>query len=137
MSDANKRTVVRLINEAWAGGDLSVLDEVLDASIVAHVGGRVEPVTGLERSRRLLAIYQALLGRVDFTIEDQIAEGDRVATRWTAHLPEAGDEPGTMGISVHRFVDGRIAEAWESWELLSSLDPDGGTDVLDQVGVSL
>jgi steroid delta-isomerase-like uncharacterized protein len=69
-------------------------------------------------ARRLI---DAMPDRVS-TVEDQIAEGDRVVTRWvsrgTPTKPLAGRAPSGRSIAVHgvtisRIVDGRIAEDWE------------------------
>ena len=61
------------------------------------------------------------------TIEDQIAEGDRVATRWTVAGCQTEDLPGIpnkgrcfkmSGITISRVADGKIAEEWLSMDTL-------------------
>jgi predicted ester cyclase len=64
------------------------------------------------------------------TIDDQVAEDDRVATRWTAAMTHQGSltgEPPTgravtfSGITIDRFEDGKIVEAWRSMDTLHLL----------------
>jgi predicted ester cyclase len=64
--------------------------------------------------------------QLEITVEDQIAEGDRVATRWTMR-GTTGDRRDVElpGITISRFVDGRIKEDWthfDSAELTRQLE---------------
>jgi predicted ester cyclase len=75
-------------------------------------------------------------------IEDQIAEGDRVVTRLTAHGRHEGDLPGPIpatgnelrvsAVAIHRIVDGKLAEHWSGSDELGLLvqlgviEPPGG-----------
>ena len=63
--------------------------------------------------------FHKLYPDVRFVIEDQIAEGDRVATRMTATaMSSATGKPVTLiGLNVSRFHEGRIAEEWPVWEV--------------------
>jgi steroid delta-isomerase-like uncharacterized protein len=58
---------------------------------------------------------------LDFTLEEQIAEGDKVITRWSAHGTQLGDfmgipatnkEVNVPGLILYRIADGKIAEHW-------------------------
>jgi predicted ester cyclase len=71
--------------------------------------------------RRYATAYRAAFPDIRVTVEDQLAEDDKVATRWTArgtHLGEflglapTGDEVRVSGIEFDRIIDGRIDEAW-------------------------
>ena len=64
------------------------------------------------------------------TIEDQVAEGDRVVTRFTSRgtqlgplmgIEPTGRKAAWMGITVDRIADGRIAESWASWDMMGML----------------
>ena len=61
---------------------------------------------------------------------DQVAEGDRVATRWPAKMrpadaapstQEASDEVSMSGITIERFADGKVVESWRSMDRLRLL----------------
>ena len=70
-----------------------------------------------------------LIGKIDFTIEEQLVAGDKVVSRWTARRSENTDSPGVMGISIHRVSNDRIAETWDTWDMLSVLEIDDGNDI--------
>ena len=62
---------------------------------------------------------------LQFRIDDQLAEGDKVMTRWTVsgtHKGQLGPVPPTnvlvdvTGTNIHRFADGKIVESWENWD---------------------
>lgn len=137
MPEAERESVRRLILETWGKGDLSLLEALLDDQVLVHYGALPEPLVGVNAYREFLGAYQALLGRVTFSVEDQLEDGDKVVTRWTVRANDAPDEPGAMGISIHRFADGRIAESWVTWDTVSAEDMDGPTDVLSEVGVTI
>ena len=68
----------------------------------------------------------ATLSEAKLTVDDMVAEGDKVVTRWTMTALHSGEFMGvpptnqliTMhGIIIDRFVDGRVAEAWESFDM--------------------
>jgi predicted ester cyclase len=61
------------------------------------------------------------------TVEDQVAEGDKVVTRWIAHgtqkgpflgIPPTGKSGTMTGVEIDRFVDGKAAECWTSADYL-------------------
>jgi steroid delta-isomerase-like uncharacterized protein len=67
---------------------------------------------------------------IHYTINDMVAEGERIATRWTlrgTHLGEffgiaaTGNSVSVEGIHILRFVEGQIVECWEVWDQLSML----------------
>ena len=143
----NKRELVgRLLEEVWGKGNLALLPDLLSEGISAHVAAHSEAIEGIDDYRRFVAAYNGLLGEVRFSVEDQLEEGDRLATRWTAWLPSGENEEGprgeqdllpVMGISIHRFADDRIAESWDTWDALSAMGQSRGLDVLDALDVGL
>lgn len=82
MSDVNKRLVRRLIEEAQQGGNLAVVDELLAEDFVDHT-----PLPGLPPTRdgvsMLFAGMRQAFPDLRVTIEEQIADEEKVATRKT------------------------------------------------------
>lgn len=85
---------------------------------------------GLLRYEELLKGSHAAFPDLKVTIEDQIAEGDKVATRWTAAGTQAGEYLGVAptgkrvvltAIHIHRIENDRIAELWEEINLYNIL----------------
>ena len=66
-------------------------------------------------------MYRNAFPDLHFTIDEQIAEGDKVVTRWTAHgtnkgellgMPATDKSTTVTGIAVDRIANGKIAESW-------------------------
>jgi predicted SnoaL-like aldol condensation-catalyzing enzyme len=106
----------RLINER----DLSVCDELLADDYVDHDAPATVP-PGPGETKRFVA--QMLKDRPDMqiTVEDILAEGDRVALRniWHWTDGESGDKQQQMGILILRLNDaGLIAERWSAYVMI-------------------
>ena len=110
--------------EMWNEGNLDVIEAALapDAVIHAGVDGDLDAARGL---REVVNAYRAAFPDLEFTIVDQIAEGDLVATRYTATGTHDGELGGVAptgrratitGINVCRFDEGAIVEAWDTWD---------------------
>lgn len=114
MSKENK-DIVRRWNEEFWKGNLDVSDEVLAPDCVFHgIGGPQEIKESLSRLSRGMPDGQ-------ITVEDQIAERDKVVTRWTIHgthlgeiwgVPPTGKQLHYTGISINRLAGGKIVEDW-------------------------
>jgi predicted ester cyclase len=67
---------------------------------------------GREGLRRSVGLYTALFDNLRFDVEDQVWEGDRVASRWAMHGTHRGRRVTLRGITISRFEHGRIVEDW-------------------------
>jgi len=92
-------------------------------------------VHGREGIKRFVATFRAASPDICCVVEDQIAEGDLVVTRWTAHgthrkellgIPPTDNPLTVTGIEFDRIVDGKIDETWLAYHLFtdSGLDPE-------------
>lgn len=118
--ESNKKLVRRIYEEALNDRHLEVLDDLVAQNYVENspLPGQGNGLEGIrERYRTLI---QALDPR--FTIEDLIAEADRVAVRWTnsgTHvgelfgIPPTGRSFSIPGIDIYRLEDGKLAEHWD------------------------
>ena len=66
----------------------------------------------LPAMRRMLEDLKAAVPDFRIVIEDQLVEGDRVATRVTFTGTRAGEPVSTMGIAIDELSDGRVARMW-------------------------
>jgi steroid delta-isomerase-like uncharacterized protein len=122
LSETNKTVSRRLFEEVWNKGNMAVLNEIIAKDLVNSGPGTLPGLpTGPEGSKQLVTVYRNAFPDVHFTIDEQIAEGDKVVTRWTAHGTHQGELVGisatgksstVTGIAVDRIVDGKIAESW-------------------------
>jgi len=124
---------VRVTGEEILGqGKLSIIDEIHTPSYIGHAP--LEHMRGPEGCKELVARYRAALPDIRWSIEEMITQGDRVVFGWSTRWTHKGDLGGiaptgkkgtTMGISICRITDGRIAEEWATWDALDSLQQIG------------
>ena len=91
MSRENKALARRVFEEIWNAGELDVADEVFDADYVNH-GLGIEP--GPAPFKQYVSAYLSAFPDCRFTIEDEVAEEDKVVTRWTATGTHTGELMG-------------------------------------------
>ncbi|MGW0466931.1 ester cyclase [Streptomyces sp. NPDC003027] len=133
-----KTTARRFFELASADGGLPPLDEIFDEDYHDHDPANPQDVIGMDAVRRELDEWRGGF-RFRFTVEDQIAEGDRVCTRWTWNATHTGDfmgieatgkEVSMSGTVVHRFrEDGKIVEGWWQYDLLGLMGQLGAVEV--------
>jgi steroid delta-isomerase-like uncharacterized protein len=137
MSEENKALVRRyFFEEIWVKGNLDLIDELLTTDFVRHGPTATEgEVRGQEGFESLVSMYRNALPDLRVPIEDQIAEGDRVVTRWTArgtHQGElmgnapTGNQATVTGILVDRISGGKIEEEWADYDTLHLMQQIGG-----------
>jgi steroid delta-isomerase-like uncharacterized protein len=122
LSETNKTISRRFFEEAFGKGKLNVLDEIIAADHVnTGPGALPESPAGPEGTKQLVTLYRNAFPDLHFTIDEQIAEGDKVVTRWTAvgtnkgellGMPATGKSSTVTGIVVDRIANGKIAESW-------------------------
>ena len=126
--DDRKRLVGRYYHEVLTGRRLDVLDALLAPGFVGHdpAGAMIDRAGYFSAVRMMHTAFGTLVVRVD----DQIAERDRVTTRWSATgthtgafagVPATGREVTMSGIDIHRLDGDRLAELWEQLDLASLL----------------
>ena len=106
----------RAIEEVCSGRDLDSIAAVYHPNFVDHVN-RLE-YRGHDGARRSVALYLELFPDLRFEVDDQVSEGDRVATRWTLRGTHRGRSVELRGIVISRFEDGRIIEDWAASDML-------------------
>lgn len=127
-TEANKRIVRRYYEEVLNAGDVETLDKLAVADYVEHdpLPGQAAGREGLTQRVRMLR--SAFAPR--FSIEDVVAEGDKVVVRWIhrgTHVgaflgrPPTGKSFAMAGIDIHRLRDGRLAEHWHVVDLFGQL----------------
>ncbi|NJO24372.1 MAG: ester cyclase [Sphingomonadales bacterium] len=137
MSEQNKARIRRVIEEAYSQGNLAVVDEVAASNLVIHTTS--QDIRGRDGAKQYVAMMRTAFPDLHFTIEDQIAVGDMVVTRWTAWgthkgifqgVPATGREIRLMGTDIDRMTDGRVVECWahvDELGLMQQLGAIGGS----------
>ena len=115
----------RIWIEGLNRGDVSVADAVFVPDCVVHMTGVPEPLRGLGPWKELVGGLLRAFPDIQFTIDDQLVHGDRVAFRWRAtatHTGPLGAAPPTGkpvaldGLILDRMGDGKVLERWEQWD---------------------
>jgi predicted ester cyclase len=119
-ASAENREVARTaLEQVCARGDMALAPRCYAEDFVDHVG-RVE-YRGLEGVRRSTGLYRRLFDDLAFDVVDQVAEGDRVASRWVLTGSNRGRSVRLSGITISRLREGRIVEDWSAFDGLELL----------------
>ncbi len=102
--------------EIWSDGTVDRLRELLAPGYVGHIRGNVSEERDADALVDSIARFRRRFPGVRFTVTEQIAAGDRVATRLSA---VRGDEELAVGMNFSRWQDGRLAEEWALWERIA------------------
>ena len=125
----NKALVRRFVDEVQSGGNIDLIDEVCSPGFVNHSAPPGIPADR-EGIKILTAMFRGAFPDSHFTIEDMVAEGDKVVTRKTFHGTHEGEFMGmppsgravSMGlIDIVRISDGRVVEHWSVGDSLGMM----------------
>ena len=128
--EQNKATFRRYVEEAGNEGNLELADEIFDRYLAHQSDGSVLE-RGPEDVKRFMGEFRQAFPDFHSTIEDQIAEGDKVVTRWTMRGTHQGEFRGiaptgkqitVTGIGIFRFSDeGKVIESWDNFDQLGMM----------------
>jgi predicted ester cyclase len=128
MSEQNKAIIRRLFDDHWNAKDEALLGELFAPTVSLHTpdGG----YTGLKGAMALLQSYATPFPDFHLAIEELLADGDKVAVKWTFTGTHSGPLTASKRvkvpncIAIYRIADGKIAEgsmAWNKYELLRQI----------------
>ena len=126
MSIEENKALVRRFWEEWSKGNLGIVDELEASNCVSH-GPGVREIRGPEGLKQLLATVLTALPDYHVTVEDMVAEGDKVVARLTETGTHQGDFQGipptgkwctVSSINISRIVGGKIVETWSEADML-------------------
>ena len=138
-AESNKALSRRVLEEAFNAGNIDAIDELVTTDFVNHDAALPEAMIGPEAAKATISGYRTAFPDLRITIEEQIADDQGVATRWSAKgthegdlmgMPPTGKQSTVTGITIDRIVDGRIAESWTNWDTLGMLQQLGVVPVL-------
>jgi serine phosphatase RsbU (regulator of sigma subunit) len=126
--EENKAIFRRYVEEAWNQSNLELADEIFDRYLAHQPNGSVLE-RGPEDVRRFIGEFHSAFPDFHCAIEDQIAQDDRVMTRWRLRgthqgefrgLAPTGEEVQINGIGIFRFSsEGKVVESWDSYDQLN------------------
>lgn len=120
MTIEDSKVVVRRYFESWNANDLEMLDSILSPDVVDHTANPGQPA-GREGFHEFYRAWHTAFPGFRADIEDMVAEGNRVATRWTFHGRHLGVYNGSAptgrdvsftAVSIEYVTDGLITDEW-------------------------
>ena len=129
MSEQNKAALQHWTDEGFNKQNLDEFDVYFSPGLVNHALPPGLPA-GLEGTKMLASVFLAAYPDLQITLEDVVAEGDKVVARWSAQgthqgdlmgIPPTGKEVTITGIVIDRFENGRSVERWENIDQLGMM----------------
>jgi steroid delta-isomerase-like uncharacterized protein len=125
MSEENKA----LVQRSWEISNPEGLDEFYPPDVVWH--NPDQDLRGIEEAKQFVGMYFQAFPDTSFSVEDMIAEGDKVVSRFRVRGthqgeteefgPPTGRQVEQEGITIHRIEGGKIVEEWNQYDNLSTL----------------
>lgn len=134
-------TARRFFETLAAKGELPPLDDLFAENYHAHDPANEQDTMGMDAMRREIEMWRGGFD-LDFTLDDQICDGDRVCTRWTGNATHKGEFMGIAptgrkvvmtGTTIFRFGEhGKIVEGWWQYDRLGLMAQLGVLDTMEQ-----
>jgi steroid delta-isomerase-like uncharacterized protein len=141
-AEENKAVARRWFEDLFNAGNLEVADEIIAPDHINHDPTLPDIPPGPEGQKQIVNLYRGAFTNAHISVEEQLAEGERVATRWTGsgtHQDElmgvapTGNQVTVTGITINRLSGGKIAESWSNYDALGMMQqigaapsPEGG-----------
>ena len=135
-SEGNKALSRKLYEDIMSQGTTALIEQIFTDDYVNH--DTSGPPGGWPRGPQgfyaVTGAYRGAFPDLNFIIEGQVAEGDRVVTRWSARgtntgslagMPPTGKSVAVSGISIERIAGGQIAESWVNFDQMGMLQQMG------------
>ena len=120
-TEENKALVRRIPEEVYNQGKLDVADEVIDPEYIEHAQLPPDIPPGIPGLKQFVTALRTAFPDFRYTVEDEIAEGDKVVIRLTAsgtqqgdflNIPASGKQASWSEIHICRMADGKLVEHW-------------------------
>ena len=117
MSTEENKALVRRFAQVWNAGNLSIVDELAAPDLTVSYPLLPEVLHGPEAFKQALRQVYAAFPDLQATVEELIAEGDKVAARWTVRgtqrcdfpgIPATGKAAAWSGITIYRLAHGKV-----------------------------
>ena len=139
--EVNRALVQRFVGEVFNRGNLDVVEEIYAPVYIGHTAGLPEQTLGPEGVKEFVELYRSAFPDLHTTIEDTVAEGDKVAYRWTAvgthrgellGVPPSNNRVELTGITIEWIEGGKIVETYNTFDQLGMMRQIGAIPAPEQ-----
>ena len=125
-TEANVAVARRVFDDLFNQGKFDAADEIYAPNHTSH-DPQAPGVNGAAAMKQYIGAYRSAFPDLHITVDDTVAEGDKVALRWTARGTHKGELQGipptgklivTTGINIFLIKDGKVAEEWVNWDTM-------------------
>ena len=133
-TEENKPIVSRFLEAVFTQGNPDVVDALADPNFVVHAPCSEAGGADAQGVKETIAWSHSAFPDLRVTIEDQVAEGGKVATRWTVRGTHQGEMMGAAptgnqvtftGTQTDYISGGKLVESWSNWDTLGMLQQIG------------
>ena len=139
MSAEENKAIMRRFWGVWEQGNfIELIDELLAPDYINHSPGTPDQPAGPEGVKAVVSMFRSGMPDLKVTIDDMIAEGDKVVTRYTIEgthegelfgVPPTGRRASIESMTVERVSDGKIREHWRITDTLDMMQQLGAIPV--------
>jgi steroid delta-isomerase-like uncharacterized protein len=130
MSAEENKDVVRRFWGVWEEGNIGLVDELVAPDYVNHSPGIPDQPEGPEGIKAVVSMFRGGMPDLRVVIDDMIAEGDKVAVRYTLEgthegelfgVPPTGRRISIESVTIERVSGGKIREHWRVTDTLDMM----------------
>ena len=140
--EENKAIVHRIMEEIFNKGNVAAADELIASNFVDHNPVCGQPA-GLEGLKQVVTMFRTAFPDLHCTVEEMIAEGDKVMARGTIRgthkgefmgVPPTGKRVRVTGIDIVRIAGGKVVERWGNFDEMGMMQQLGVVPPPEQAG---
>jgi steroid delta-isomerase-like uncharacterized protein len=129
-SKVNKQIVSRYFNEVMSQGKLEVIDEIIAPNFAFRIPTLPDPIRGRDGMKQFVTVLRTAFPDIQFTVERQIFEGNKIASRYSMSathkgeflgVPPTGKKVTDIGNDLFHLAGGQIVNIWVSEDALGLL----------------
>jgi steroid delta-isomerase-like uncharacterized protein len=141
MSMENRAIVCRLYEEVWNKRRVELLDDLLSPSHALHDNNTPGSSIGPEHYKRTVTRFLTGFPDLRFSIEDVVAEEEKLAVYWNFSGTHKGKYMGVSatntkvsvdGITIHHIVNGKIMDSYVNWDALGMMQQLGAFPAMEK-----
>ena len=133
-TEENKALARRWFEDLFNAGNLEVADEIIAPDHINHDPTLPDIPPGPEGQKQIVNLYRGAFTNAHISVEEQLAEGDKVVTRWSGSGTHQGEHMGVAptgnqvtitGLTINRLSDAKIVESWSNYDALGMMQQIG------------